>query len=100
MSQEPDIYMKLNVPCATKYTNFGLAWYKISFWPHSKNIDLFSRKETSRQVFEAFEKKLPEYIICPESDDLFPYLRDKFPLLFGDYRMKKSENYHVYSRIE
>lgn len=83
MSYEPTIYTKLDLPCATKYTNFSIANYKFEFFKDHEEANLVSRSETRSDVYLAFQEEMPDYIIDPL--DLFPALRAQMPLLLKDY---------------
>lgn len=93
MDVEPEIYLRLGVPCATKYTNFSIAHYKFPF-PHNQDRGLVSAHETLPEIYEAFEAEMPEYII--DRNGLFPHLQDQLPLLFAEYREESIGKYKIY----
>ncbi len=83
LAYEPTVYTRLDLPCATKYTNFSIANFKFDFFPDHGLVNLISSSETRADVFLAFEKEMPDYIIDPL--DMFPVLSAQLPLLFQDY---------------
>lgn len=83
LAYDPTIYTRLDLPCATKYTNFSIANFKFDFFPDHDLVSLVSRSESRADVYRAFEKEMPDYIIDPL--DLFPILSAEMPLLFQDY---------------
>jgi Dolichyl-phosphate-mannose-protein mannosyltransferase len=97
MDDNPELYLKLGLPCATKYTNFSLAYYKISAFPHNEGRSLFSNEETLTNVYQAFKNDMPEYIIDPYL--LFPHLQNKLPLLLNGFVADSSTGVTVWSRV-
>jgi len=85
LDYDPKIYQSLDVPSATKFTNFSMAYYKFSIFPWSADHNLLSHKLKAAEIYRAFEKDLPEYIIDPVDLSLFPSLSEKMPLLFAGY---------------
>ncbi|MEM0996296.1 MAG: glycosyltransferase family 39 protein [Bacteroidota bacterium] len=102
MDYEPSIYARLDLPCATKYTNFSIAYYKLAPFQTQTEESLISRTETDADIYRAFRDELPEYIIDPL--DLFPLLRQRLPLLFAAYRGRLvsecNRSYRLYSRVD
>jgi hypothetical protein len=86
MAYEPTIYTRLGLPCATRYTNFSLAYFKLQAFRAKSQNHLISRTETLVDTYLAFQDELPEYIIDPQ--DLFPMLRDQIPILFSVYEAR------------
>ena len=87
LAYEPTVYARLNLPCATRYTNFSVAFYKWSVYKPLHGMSLVSRTETQADIFKAFKEELPEYIIDPAG--LFPMLRDQIPVLFAPYKTRQ-----------
>ncbi len=84
LAYEPTVYTRLDLPCATKYTNFSVAYYKFDFLPENEGRSLVSRAETTSDAYLAFREEMPDYIIDPLG--IFPAVMDKIPLLFKDYQ--------------
>jgi hypothetical protein len=100
MDYEPSIYARLGLPCATRYTNFSLAYYKLEAFRSLTNKGLISRTESLVDTYRGFRDELPEYIIDPQN--LFPTLREKIPILFGQYDARLvtvgDKSYKIYYR--
>lgn len=100
MDYEPDIYARLELPCATRYTNFSMAYYKLQAFRERTNRGLISHTETLVETYRAFQDEMPEYIIDPR--DLFPTLRDQIPILFAQYESRVvtdgNRSYKIYYR--
>jgi len=84
LSYRPEWYVKLNRKCATKYTNFSIAYYKMAFFEHNQNRKLISKKETLSDVYDAFQKDPPVLFI--DEFQLFPQLQRHLPTLLKNYR--------------
>ena len=84
MAYEPTLYTRLDLPCATKYTNFSVANVKFEFLPDHEEVSLISRTETRADIYAAFQKEMPDYIVDPLG--YFPYLQEEIPILFKDYQ--------------
>lgn len=100
MEYEPSIYASLGLPCATRYTNFSLAYFKLEAFRELSQESLISRTETLVETYRGFRDELPEYIIDPRN--LFPVLRSKMPILFGQYEARLvtvgKQSYKIYYR--
>lgn len=100
LDYEPSIYARLGLPCATRYTNFSIAYYKLEVFRELSKKTLFSHTETLAETYRNFEQEMPEYIIDPLN--LFPLLQDKIPLLFADYHTRtvsdRGRSYRLYYR--
>lgn len=98
MDYQPKLYARLDLPSATRYTNFSIAYFKFDFFAHNAGRTLISRKVSDVEVFEELEQARPEYILDPLN--LFPELRERMPLLLAGYKELKlpSElrNYKIY----
>lgn len=86
MDYEPDIYARLGLPCATRYTNFSIAYFKLEAFRKLEDVTLISHTETLVETYRAFQDELPEYIIDPQNR--FPVLRDQIPILFATYEAR------------
>lgn len=99
LDYEPVIYARLGLPCATRYTNFSIAYYKLSPFRSRTQTKLISRTETDADIYRAFRDDMPEYIIDPL--DIFPLLRARMPILLGDFKARTvtdgDRSYKVYS---
>lgn len=100
MEYEPEIYARLGLPCATRYTNFSLAYFKLEAFRSLTGKKLVSKTESLVDTYRAFQDELPEYIIDPR--DLFPTLREQIPILFASYEARLvtvgSQSYKMYYR--
>ena len=100
LKYEPTIYTRLDLPCATKYTNFSMANFKMEVLPDHESAGLVSKAERKSDIYQAFQSDLPEYIVDPL--DLFPYLQESLPLLLKDYEgisvSDESRYYKIYRR--
>ena len=100
LAYEPTVYARLDLPCATRYTNFSIAYYKFSIFRKLTNYELISRSETEADVYRAFRDEMPEYIVDPLG--LFPYMRDQLPVLFASYKTRQvtdgDRSYKIYFR--
>ena len=98
---EPELYQRLDVPCATKYTNFSMAYFRLAAFDHNGNRTLVSGKESVANTYRAFSTDMPEYIVelpanVRAGNELFPQLEAKMPLLFQDYDWKQVNYYKIY----
>lgn len=84
LSYRPEWYVKLNRKCATKYTNFSIAYYKMDFFKHNQNRRLISKKEKLSDVYDVFQKDTPVLFI--DEFGLFPELQSYLPTLLKNYR--------------
>jgi hypothetical protein len=100
MDYEPSIYARLELPCATRYTNFSLAYFKLEAFRELTEKGLISRTESLVDTYRGFRDQLPEYIIDP--NNLFPVLRSKMPILFAQYNARLvtvyDKSYKIYYR--
>lgn len=87
LAYEPTVYQRLRLPCATKYTNFSIAYYKFNAFQKLTGYALISRTETDADVYREFRDQMPEYIIDPQG--LFPHLRDQLPVLLSHYKTRQ-----------
>lgn len=98
LSYRPEWYVKLNRKCATKYTNFSIAYYKMDFFKHNQNRRLVSKKETLSNVYDALEKDMP--ILFVDEFGLFPQLQQYLPTLLKKYRKVPTGMGDVYVLIK
>jgi hypothetical protein len=100
MDYEPEIYARLELPCATKYTNFSLAYFRLIAFRKRSQVSLYSESEQLADTYRAFRDDMPEYIVDPH--DLFPILREQIPILFADFEARQvtvgDQNYKLYFR--
>ena len=100
MDYEPEIYARLNLPCATRYTNFSLAYFRLMAFRERSQVELYSKSEPLAETYRAFRDEMPEYIIDPH--DLFPLLRSQMPILFADFEARQvtmgDRNFKLYFR--
>lgn len=93
---EPELYMKMEQHCASKYTNFSIAYFKMDWLPQNRmSGTLISKRETIPNVYRTFQKEMPDYII--DRLDIFPEIQDVIPLLLTNYERKQIGIYTVYS---
>ena len=93
---EPELYLKLDAPCATHYTNFSIAYYRLPVFQGAESTGLFSGFETESDIYRQFTRQKPAYIIDKLSLSLFPRLKENFPLVFKDYAEKTVGKYKLY----
>ncbi len=100
MDYEPTIYARLNLPCATHYTNFSLAYFRMIAFRERSKVTLYSNSEPLSETYRVFRDEMPEYIIDPH--DLFPMLRAQIPILFADFEARQvtmgDRNFKLYYR--
>ena len=98
LDYEPTIYTRLGLPCATPYSNFSTAYFKMEILPGFQEVKLISSPETQAEIYRAFESDLPEYIV--DTRNLFPYFQQALPLLMADYEPippAQTPGYKVYA---
>lgn len=102
LDYEPRLYQWLDVPSATRFTNFSMAYYKFSIFPWAQEHTILSHRLTASEIYEAFESELPDYIIDPAELAIFPHLQETMPLLFEEYEPQTAtawgREYVVYRR--
>ncbi|MEM7036660.1 MAG: glycosyltransferase family 39 protein, partial [Bacteroidota bacterium] len=98
LAYDPVIHARLDIPCATRYTNFSVAYYKLEALRDLTEVDLLSHTETLEDTYRAFREEMPEYIVDPLG--IFPKMREKLPLLFQDYKARQvnvgKDSYKIY----
>lgn len=99
----PQHYLRLGVPCATRYTNFSVAWYKFGCFEHNKGREMVSSVENDAAIFRSFSAEMPDYIVDPHN--MFPQIANQIPLIFSGYRSIEVPyykpdvaTYHIYVR--
>jgi len=95
---QPEIYLQLGQKCATKYTNFSMAFYKMEVFPHHGEYGLVSRSETASDIADSFAVEMPGAIIDTRKFMLFGHLQAALPSLFRVYRKYEVGDYIVYLR--
>jgi hypothetical protein len=100
----PEHYVRLGVPCATRYTNFSVAWYKFTCLDHNQGRDLFSGMETEAQIYRAFQADMPDYVVDPHG--IFGQMQGHIPMLASSYReidlpyyKAEDDTYRLYERV-
>lgn len=83
LSFHPDWYVYLHRTCATKYTNFSIAYYKMPFLQENSK-SLVSRTETPTLFIREFLSDMPQALVDP--DNHFEKLFNLFPEVFSQYR--------------
>lgn len=93
MEFNPELYVALGFPCANRYTDYRVVYYKIPSLPGGKER-IFSRKETDRDVYEQFKKNPPDIILDKQDD--FPLLQTRYPQLLSNYQEREQGEYTIY----
>lgn len=94
---QPELYLKFNQRCASKYVDFTAAYNKMDWLQHNfRHAPLFSAPEDMAKVYETFRKEQPDYIIDPYN--VFGDIKAHLPILLEPYAMKKVGYYKVYYR--
>jgi hypothetical protein len=74
--------------------------FKLEAFRELTETNLISKTESLVETYRAFRDELPEYIIDPMN--LFPVLREKIPILFGQYEVRLvtvgTKSYKIYYR--
>ena len=96
MDYQPQIYQVLGATVANKYTDFRIVFYKFPEFEKPDGFKLISKMETNKEIYIAFSENPPEYIVDP--NDYFPRLQDRFPMLFGGYRLIDGGRYKIYEK--
>lgn len=100
LAYEPTFYTRLQLPCATPYTNFSVAYFKMEIMPEYGEVGLISQTESMGDIHRKFQADMPDYIIDPLN--LFPRLERSIPLLFGQYQGEVVDegkrSYKIYKR--
>lgn len=94
---QPDLYIRLDKKCASKYVDFAIAYNKMDWLSHNfKHSTLLSKSESMANVYHAFRYEKPDYII--DAYGIFQEIKNHLPLLMDDYSMKKIGYCKVYYR--
>lgn len=100
LAYEPTVYAHLDLPCATRYTNFSIAYYKLTAFRNLTGYELISKPETLADTYREFQDQMPEYIVDPLG--LFPSLKNGIPVLFSSYKTRQisdgNRSYKLYFR--
>lgn len=94
MEFRPEIYISTGLVSANKYTDFRIAYYKFPVFDQRHGKTILSAKEPEREIYAAFENRMPDYIIDPR--DYFTHLQQRYPGLFGVYRKDSLDGYTIY----
>jgi hypothetical protein len=93
----PEMYLKLNKFCASKYADFYLAYYKLDWLKVNQyRTGLISQSEDIAAVYRTFQREKPDYII--DSNGIFKEIRTKIPILLKDYKTRQVGRFQVYSK--
>lgn len=102
MDFKPEIYIALNQPCAPKYVDFRIAYQKFHRLPYASTHFLVSKVESDAAAFEEFQENLPSYILEPITNknkpELFPRIKDLYPVLFFNYKTDIVGGYKIYHK--
>ena len=106
LDDEPALYEVLGFRCANKYTDFRIAFNKITCFPHTEVLKRMSRPETDREVYRQLALYPPDFIIDPigsgqgagNSPGNFAYLQQRFPGILEAYRGEQAGTYMIYSK--
>ena len=94
---QPEWYLRLNQPCASRYGDFAAAYNKIDWLKHNfLHSSLLSQPEDMARVYETFRIEQPDYVIDPYG--IFTEIKAHLPILLEPYAMKKVGYYKVYYR--
>lgn len=96
MDFEPELYLAIGKPCATKYVDYRLAYQKFHCLPYASTHALISKVESDGEIFEEFQNNLPDYIIDKKEKGLFPNIQDMYPGLFFKYKAEEVGEYKIY----
>lgn len=96
MDFEPELYLAIGKPCATKYVDYRLAYQKFHCLPYASTHALISKVESDGEIFEEFQNNLPDYIIDKSEKGLFPNIQDMYPGLFFKYKAEEVGGYKIY----
>jgi hypothetical protein len=81
----PELYTRLGVKCASKYTNINIAYFKMDWLEANVRLrgQLVSGPETLAETYRTFQREMPLYVIDPIG--MFTEIRQKLPLLLDPY---------------
>ena len=100
LAYEPTIYTRLDFTCATKYTNFSIANFKMEFFEEHEEVGLISATEHTRDVYLSLKADMPDCFVDPQG--LFPVMQENMPLLLKNYKGEivdeGSRSYYIYKR--
>jgi hypothetical protein len=95
MDHQPHWYLALGAPCANRYVDFRMAYYKFSMLP-GQEADM-AQPEAEERIFRAFQAHPPSYVIDPYG--WFPAMMQRYPSLFAGYQSRQTGKIVVYSRV-
>lgn len=94
MEYQPEAYLALDKPCATKYVDYRIVYQKFHPLPYASTHLLVSKVESDAAIFEEFQHDKPDYIL--DKEDLFPKIQEMYPVLFYNYIPESVGGYKVY----
>ncbi|MEM6803137.1 MAG: hypothetical protein AAF696_17155 [Bacteroidota bacterium] len=96
MEFNPQLYIALDYPCANRYTDYRIAYYKVPSLPGGTER-IFSRKETDRDVYEQFQNNPPDIVV--DKKNSFPLLQARYPQLLSKYKRRSLGKYSIYEKV-
>jgi hypothetical protein len=94
MEHEPALYHRLGQDCATRYTDYRIAYYRLPIFPERTDVHLISGLESERGAYLQYRDYPPEFILDPA--DNFGYLQAHYPGLFDHYKAEDAGRYRIY----
>lgn len=95
MAYDPALYPLLGYPCANKYIDFRMAYYKIESLPGHATAQLMADTEADRDIYLQFSEEPPDVILDPQ--DFFPLLLKRYPRLLAPYQGIFTERAKIYT---
>ena len=83
MDHWPDFYLRLGATCSNKYTDYRMAYDKLTVLHNQEESPILSRWENERRFFEEWQKNLTEAVVDPKGN--FVHFQKRFPGLLSDY---------------
>jgi hypothetical protein len=82
---QPELYVRLQQPCSSKYVAYNLAHVKMLWLDHNVRLRgrLVSDMETMADAYRTFRAEMPPAVIDP--DGVFNEIRRRLPLLLSVY---------------
>lgn len=93
MDHQPKWYQDLDTYCPYPFVDYRMAYHRFTSLPGHHTEDKVSAFH-DREVFSAFGENPPQVVIDPHGD--FPKLVQRFPTLFGGYKLSQGHKIHVY----
>ncbi|MEL6135024.1 MAG: hypothetical protein AAFR59_16820, partial [Bacteroidota bacterium] len=96
MDHRPEVYLILDVFPRLPYIDFRIAYHKIPVFATGEDYLEWSQPADLGDVYEAFQRFPPQYIIDPQ--DRFPALIQIFPFLSQLYERESGDEHIIYRR--